>query len=204
MAISITTTINLLFGSHLMDPDTGIIMNNEMNDFSIPGQSNAFGYIPMKSNFVKPGARPLSSISPLIATIPACESGKPSTLALVIGSAGGSRIITAVAQTAALLLTKTAALFDPDRADTGTDEAAIPNLHDALATPRLHDQLMPPQVSFEWTYDNSTVRYMKSLGANVTWVAPGQSTVQAVRRRRGGIFEAASEPRQRNSGANTA
>lgn len=77
---SLTTTINLLFGSQLMIPETGIIMNNEMNgrplpnapysisgwlthialDFSIPGSSNAFGYIPSPSNYIRPGNRPLS------------------------------------------------------------------------------------------------------------------------------------------------
>ncbi|KAG5924305.1 hypothetical protein E4U42_004696 [Claviceps africana] len=65
--VSMTTTVNLLFGSQLMVPETGVIMNIEMNDFSIPGESNIFGYLPSEANFAKSGKRPLSSISPIMA-----------------------------------------------------------------------------------------------------------------------------------------
>lgn len=71
---------------------------------------------------------------------------------------------------------------------------------EALAKPRLHDQLVPNKVTFEYTYDNSTVAFMKSLGHNVSWVAPGQSSAQAIRVLPNGTFDAASEPRQLNSG----
>src|SRR5579871_4806897 len=70
MTISLTSTVNLLFGSRLMVPETGLIMNNEMNDFSIPGASNAFGYVPSPANYIRPGKRPLSSISPTIVEFP--------------------------------------------------------------------------------------------------------------------------------------
>ncbi|KAI0140430.1 gamma-glutamyltransferase 1 [Xylariaceae sp. FL1272] len=176
MAISLTTTINLIFGSQLMVPETGVIMNDEMNDFSIPGSSNAFGYVPSPANYIRPGKRPLSSISPTIVETP---EGK---LYLVIGSAGGSRIITATIQNVHHVLDQN--MTTPE----------------ALASPRLHDQLSPNQVSFEYAYDNSTVAYMQSLGHNVTWVAPGQSTAQGLRLLGNGTFEAAGEPRQVNSG----
>ncbi|KAI0905642.1 gamma-glutamyltransferase 1 [Ustulina deusta] len=176
LAVSVTTTINLLFGSQLMVPETGVIMNDEMNDFSIPGSSNAFGYIPSPANFIRPGKRPLSSISPVIVENP---DGK---LYFVIGSAGGSRIITATIQNIHHVLDQ---------------KLTAPQ---ALAQPRLHDQLSPNQVSFEYAYDNSTVAYMASLGHNVTWVAPGQSTAQGLRLLPNGTFEAAGEPRQKNSG----
>ncbi|KAL9025442.1 MAG: hypothetical protein Q9196_005735 [Gyalolechia fulgens] len=177
MAISLTTTVNLLFGSQLMVPETGVIMNNEMNDFSIPRSSNAFGYVPSPSNYVRPGKRPLSSISPTIV-----EFLANSTLYFVVGAAGGSRIITATVQNLWHVL------------DQGQNTAV------ALAQPRLHDQLSPNQVSFEYAYNNETVAFMKSLGHNVTWVAPGQSTAQALRRLPNGTFEAAGDPRQKNSG----
>lgn len=176
LAISLTTTINTLFGSRVMVPETGVIMNNEMNDFSIPAESNAFGYIPSPANYIRPGKRPLSSISP---TIVESADGR---LYLVVGSAGGSRIITATIQNIHNVL---------DRHMTTPQ---------ALAQPRLHDQLVPNQVSFEYAYDNRTVAYLQSLGHNVTWVAPGQSTAQALRMLPNGTFEAAGEPRQRNSG----
>lgn len=176
LAISVTTTVNLLFGSQLMVPETGVIMNDEMNDFSIPGSSNAFGYIPSPANFIRPGKRPLSSISPIIV-----ETAK-GKLYFVIGAAGGSRIITATIQNVHHVLDQN--LTAPQ----------------ALAQPRLHDQLSPNQVSFEYAYDNSTVAFMKTLGHNVTWVAPGQSTAQGLRLLPNGTFEAAGEPRQHNSG----
>ena len=118
MAISLTTTVNLLFGSQLVVPETGVIMNNEMNDFSIPNQSNAFGYAPSPANFIKPGKRPLSSISPTIV-----EYLKNGTLYYVIGSAGGSRIITATIQNLWHVL---------DQNET---------VKESLAEPRLHDQV---------------------------------------------------------------
>jgi gamma-glutamyltranspeptidase/glutathione hydrolase len=176
MSVSMTTTVNLLFGSNLMVPETGVIMNNEMNDFSIPGESNAFGYIPSAANFVRPGKRPLSSISPIIAET---ADGK---LFFSIGSAGGSRITTANIQNTIHLLDGNMTVLE------------------ALAQPRLHDQLVPSRVTFEYAYDNATVAYMKALGYNVTWVAPGQSTAQGLRMLPNGTFEAAGEPRQKNSG----
>ena len=179
MAISLTSTINLLFGSQLMVPETGVIMNNEMNDFSIPGSSNAFGYVPSPANYIRPGKRPLSSISPTIVEHP------DGSLYYVIGSAGGSRIITATIQNLVHVL---------DQNMTAPQ---------ALAQPRLHDQLVPNQVSFEYAYDNSTVAFMKARGHNVTWIAPGQSTAQGIRRLSNGTFEAAGEPRQKNSGGFT-
>ena len=69
----------------------------------------------------------------------------------------------------------------------------------SLAEPRLHDQLAPNVVSFEYAYDNGTTAFMKSLGHNVTWVAPGLSTAQGLRRLGNGTFEAAGEPRQKAS-----
>lgn len=145
-------------------------------DFSIPGSSNSFGYVPSVSNYVRPGKRPLSSITPTIVERP---DGK---LFLVAGSAGGSRIITATVQNII------------NSIDRGLSAAK------ALAKPRLHDQLMPNQVRFEYAYDNATVAFMKARGHNVTWVAPGQSTAHLIRVLPNGTFDAASEPRQLNSG----
>lgn len=176
MAISVTTTINTLFGSCLMVPETGIILNNEMNDFSIPGSSNKYGYIPSEANFIRPGKRPLSSISPIIAETP---DGR---LQFAVGSAGGSRITTATIQLVVHLLDQ---------------QMSVP---EALSQPRFHDQLVPAQITFEYPYNNSTVAYLKSLGNNVTWLAPGQSTAQALRVLPNGTFEAGGEPRQKNSG----
>lgn len=181
LSISLTTTINLLFGSTLMVPETGVIMNNEMNDFSIPGSDNAFGYVPSPANFVRPGKRPLSSICPLIV------SDEEGHAIFITGASGGSRIITSSVQSVINVL------------DRGMNAAA------ALDERRIHDQLMPPETTFELDFDNGTVEFMADRGHNITWVKPGKSAVQAIRvvellEDGGLVFEPVGEPRQANSG----
>ncbi|KAI7891678.1 gamma-glutamyltransferase [Mucor mucedo] len=86
-AVAQTTTINLLFGSKVMDRETGIIFNDQQADFSSPGTINAYGYSPTKNNFIAPGKRPLSSTTP---TIIEDAQGQ---LKMVVGSSGGSHIV---------------------------------------------------------------------------------------------------------------
>ncbi|KAK6348066.1 hypothetical protein TWF718_005885 [Orbilia javanica] len=176
LAISLTTTVNLLFGSRVMVPETGVIMNNEMNDFSIPGSSNAFGFIPSPANFIRPFKRPLSSVS---ASIVETADG---TLDFVIGAAGGSRIISSTIQNIINMV------------DHGY------SVTKALAAPRLHDQLTPNTCLIERTFDNSTVAYLESLGHDITYLPLAESSAQGLRRLANGTFEAAGEPRQKNSG----
>ena len=178
MSISMTTTINLFFGSEVMVPETGVIMNDEMADFSVPNISNVFGYYPSPANYIQPNKRPMSSISPVMVEF---ANG---TLFAVFGASGGSRIITAVIQVALNML---------ERKMT---------VREALKEPRLHDQLLPNQVSFEWDYDNSTVDYMAGRNHNVTWRSAGSSS-QAISITNG-HFEAAGEPRQDDSAGLTA
>lgn len=178
MAASLTTTVNLFFGSGIMVPETGVIMNNEMNDFSVPNVSNVFGYYPSPANYVKPRKRSMSSIAPIMADY---ANG---TLFAVLGASGGSRIITAVIQNALNVL------------NWGL------TVHQAVKQPRLHDQLLPNQVMFEWSYDNSTVEFMERRGHNVTW-GPAGSSAQAISIING-RFGAAGEPRQHDSAGLTA
>lgn len=184
LAISSTTTINTLFGSTLMTPKSGIILNNQMNDFSIPQANNEFGYPPSPANFIRPGKRPLSSITPVMAE-DVVDDGKGGTvgkLVLVTGAAGGSRIISSTAQVAWHVL-------DHDL-----------SIRDALNEPRLHDQLAPNYVSFEAKYDSGVVAGMAERGHNVTWINNWYSAVQGIRILANGLFEASGEPRQLNSG----
>ncbi|KAK4166112.1 gamma-glutamyltranspeptidase [Cladorrhinum sp. PSN259] len=178
MTVSSTTTINLLFGSKLMTPDTGIILNNEMDDFSQPGKKNSFGYEPSPNNFIAPNKRPLSSITPLIV-----EHASNRSLYFTTGAAGGSRIISSTMQTAYHILSGE------------TDK-----IYDAIRAPRLHHQLMPDVLNVEEGYDPSIYESLKSKGHNVSWVAPGQSAVQGLLRLWNGTFVAAGETRQLNSG----
>ena len=89
--VAITATVNTAFGSKVIVPGTGVVLNNEMDDFSImPGVPNAFGLVGAENNAVAPGKRPLSSMSP---TIVLDATGKP---VLTVGAAGGPKIITQV------------------------------------------------------------------------------------------------------------
>lgn len=162
--------------------EDGFILNDELDDFSSPGQTNAFGYAPSSANFIRPKKRPLSSISPVI--IEDIETGKTTH---ALGSAGGSRIVTAN-------------IINTYNALRGID------LQKSLALPRWHDQLLPATTTFEWAdsspqipdwkgFDNSTVAFLKSVGHNVSFTAPGSSTAQGVYFK-GGFYRGASEVRQ--------
>ena len=120
--VSLTSTVNTAFGARLMDSKSGVILNNEMNDFSIPGSTNFFGFEPSPNNFIRPGKRPQSSMSPVIV------EGPGNQIALAVGGQGGSRIISAVTQVLWYVL-------DWKK-----------NCSSALLQPRFHDQLQPNQV----------------------------------------------------------
>jgi len=126
-AVSLTTTVNTGFGSGVYSPATGILLNNQMDDFSRPGRANGYGLPPGSANFISPGKRPLSSMVPLIAADP----GPGGALRLVVGGSGGPRIITAVLTAASRLV----AFGEPPLA--------------AVAAPRLHHQLAPDSVFAE-------------------------------------------------------
>ena len=91
-AVAVTSTINYYFGAKMRSPTTGILLNNQMDDFSTPGLSNIYGLAPAPSNFIRPGKRPQSSMSPTIIL------DANSKVKLVAGASGGSRITTGVAQ----------------------------------------------------------------------------------------------------------
>eukprot|EP01035_Chromulina_nebulosa_P020104 gene20104-26102_t len=124
-AVSMTSTINTYFGSKVIGATTGILYNNEMDDFSIPGSPNYFGLSPSPSNYPEPFKRPLSSMSPSFLF------DKNGQLRLIGGASGGSRIITATAQVILNYLFKGM------------------NLLDAVVAPRIHSQLLPDTLYLE-------------------------------------------------------
>lgn len=123
--VACTATINTSFGSKVVIPGTGVILNNEMDDFSAqPGTPNYFGLIGGEANAVAPGKRPLSSMSPTIV----CRNGRP---IIALGAAGGPRIISAVLQELVNML----------------DLGMTPK--EALAAPRIHQQWSPDTLYVE-------------------------------------------------------
>lgn len=149
-AASLTTTINLYFGSLHPDPETGIIFNSQMDDFSVPGRDNAFDLRPSKFNLVGPGLRPLSSSTPTIVTA-------NDTLELVIGGSGGSRIVTAVFEG----LVK--------RLKWGTGKVEM------VRDGRMHHQLLPEEVMVEGSVRRDVVRALKERGHTVRVRAKGEA-----------------------------
>lgn len=124
-AVSVTTTLNGSFGSHVSVSGGGFLLNNEMDDFSAqPGEPNAYGLIGAEANAIEPGKRMLSSMSPTIVT----RDGK---VDMVLGAAGGPRIITATLQS---FLNK--AVFGM-------------RSQQATAQPRFHHQWLPDMIFFD-------------------------------------------------------
>ncbi|CAI4660837.1 AKH_1a_G0037060.mRNA.1.CDS.1 [Saccharomyces cerevisiae] len=161
-AVSLTTTINLLFGSLVHDPKTGVIFNNEMDDFAQFNKSNSFGLAPSIYNFPEPGKRPLSSTAP---TIVLSELGIPD---LVVGASGGSRITTSVLQTI-----------------VRTYWYSMPIL-ETIAYPRIHHQLLPDRIELESfpMIGKAVLSTLKEMGYTMKEVFP-KSVVNAIRNVRG-------------------
>jgi gamma-glutamyltranspeptidase / glutathione hydrolase len=142
-AVANTYTLNLGFGVGLVAEGTGILLNDELDDFAAkPGAANAYGLTGGAANAPGPGKRPLSSMTPTIML----KGGKPY---LVTGSPGGSRIITTALQ---VIL---------NAIDFRMDVAA------AVAAPRIHHQWLPDEVNAEQAVPAETVRGLEQLGHTV-------------------------------------
>lgn len=142
-AVSNTYTLNFSYGLGLVAAGTGVLLNNELDDFTAaPGASNAFGLVGFEANLPGPGKRPLSSMSPTIVM----KDGK---VVLVTGSPGGSRIISAVLQVIVNVL------------DYRMDVAA------AVAAPRLHHQWMPDEVRVEPGFSDEALAGLRARGHSV-------------------------------------
>jgi gamma-glutamyltranspeptidase / glutathione hydrolase len=142
--VSNTYTLNFSFGSNIVVPGTGMLLNNEMADFTTsPNAPNAFGLVQGEANSIEPGKRPLSSMSPTIIF----RDGKPW---LATGSPGGSVIISTVLQMAL-----NAMEFDM-------------NVATAAAQPRIHHQWMPDVLQMEEGFSVDTVRLLQGMGHPVS------------------------------------
>ena len=149
--ISNTYTLNSGFGSGIVINGTGVLMNNEMDDFvSAPGVPNQFGLVGGEANKIEPFKRPLSSMTPTLVL----EDGKP---ILATGSPGGSRIITAVLQ------------FLLNTLDFKME------ISDATVVPRIHHQWKPDVLMLESGFDIHHAKKIESMGQRIYMSGPGTS-----------------------------
>jgi gamma-glutamyltranspeptidase/glutathione hydrolase len=174
-AVSNTYTLNFSYGVGLVAEGTGVLLNNELDDFTAaPGASNAYGLVGFEANLPGPGKRPLSSMSPTIVL----KDGKP---VLVTGSPGGSRIISTVLQVIVNVL------------DYKMDVAA------AVAAPRLHHQWLPDEVRIEHGFAEDTLAALRAKGHRV--VEPmGQTSANSIAVTPEGLL-GAPDPRTRGAEA---
>jgi gamma-glutamyltranspeptidase / glutathione hydrolase len=173
--VACTATINTPYGAKVVVPGTGLLLNNEMDDFSLePGVPNFFGLIGAEANAVEPRKRPLSSMSPTIVL----REGQP---ILTLGAAGGPTIISQTVWNLINVL------------DLGLD------LDAALAAPRLHHQWRPDEVRVEKDLPADICEKLKAIGHSVKVVDTiGASNAVGYR---DGKFTAASEPRTTSGAA---
>jgi gamma-glutamyltranspeptidase/glutathione hydrolase len=143
-AVALTYTLNGSYGSGVTVPGTGILLNNEMDDFATkPGEANMFGLVQGEANKVEPGKRPLSSMTPTIVE----KDGK---LKLVVGSPGGGRIINAVLQAIINVI------------DFGM------NAQEAVDAPRIHHQWQPDKLYVQPGVSPDTTALLRQMGHDVT------------------------------------
>ncbi len=141
-AVSVTYTLNDWFGAKVTVPGTGVLLNNEMDDFTVKiGVPNLYGLVQGEANAIAPGKRPLSSMSP---TIVSNAEGKP---VMVVGTPGGSRIITAVLHTIINVI------------DYGM------NVQEAVDAPRFHQQWLPDVTNVEnFALSPDTTKMLTDMG----------------------------------------
>ena len=168
-AVAVTYTLNTNFGSGIVAKGTGILLNNEMDDFAAkPGVANAYGLVGGDANAVAAKKRPLSSMTPTLVL----KDGKPT---LVTGSPGGARIITTVLQTVVNTI------------DFGNNPA------EAAAAPRVHHQWTPDELRVEKGLSPDTLALLKQRGHNIA-VEPSMGRTQTIQIRNGMLY-GYSDPR---------
>ena len=168
-AIANTYTLNFSYGTGLVADGTGILLNNEMDDFSAkPGVPNGYGLLGGEANAVEANKRPLSSMSPTLVF----KDNKPY---IVTGSPGGSRIITTVLQVISNVI-------DHDM-----------NIAEATHAPRIHDQWLPDEIRIEKALNVDTIKKLESMGHTVSPQATMGST-QSIMVTPDGVY-GSSDPR---------
>lgn len=173
-AVAVTTTLNGNFGSKVAVGGAGFFLNNEMDDFTAkPGEPNMFGLIQGKANAIEPGKRMLSSMSPTIVT-------KNDSVRMVIGAAGGPRIISATLQNFLNM-----AVFEM-------------NAQQAISAPRFHHQWLPNNLYYEeFGISKDSRKTLQQMGHHLTTGSVGRAHIIQVDEH--GIRHGAPDPRGNGS-----
>ena len=173
-AVSNTYTLNFSYGSGMMIPGTGMLINNEMDDFSSkPGTFNGYGLLGSEANAIEGNKRPLSSMTPTIIF-------KDNEPYMVFGSPGGSRIITTVLQVALNVM-------DHDM-----------NIAQAVHSPRIHHQWLPEVLMIESGFGADTERLLNEKGYKL-YPSTTMGSVQAIMKE-GNYFYGSADPRRPSAG----
>ncbi|KAJ3494949.1 hypothetical protein NMY22_g20000 [Coprinellus aureogranulatus] len=193
MAVSITSSINRVFGSQVIDPDTGVILNDEMDDFSVPGKPNGWGRMEADEGFLVLGATdnyPAPFKRPLSSTAPTIIENEDGSLFLVVGGAGGSRIFPSVFQ---VILN----VVDAENRVSSSADSSILDLSAAVERSRLHNQLFPNVVDVDRPMGEGVVDALRGRGHVVEYLPKGRtSAVVNVVGVKGGRIFAASDSRK--------
>lgn len=163
-AVSVTSSINFYYGAGFSTLNTGIVMNNVMDDFSSPGIINYFGLKPSPANFIAPGKRPLSSMSPSIIV------DKNGNAKMVIGASGGTKITTGIA-----LVTMGKLWFGQ-------------TIKEAVDSPRIHHQLFPMNIEYEYGIIEDVVKGLREKGHGMIRYRDRGSVICALFRNKTGIY----------------
>ncbi|XP_077534255.1 scoloptoxin SSD14-like isoform X2 [Haemaphysalis longicornis] len=161
--IAVSSTVNYYFGSYVRTK-TGVVLNNQMDDFSTPGAVNFYGVAPSRANFIAPGKRPMSSMAPVVVV------DRLGDVVLALGGTGGSKITSGVA----LVTMRTLWMGN--------------TIKDAIDYPRLHHQLIPNHLMVESYFPKTYVEALQALGHKVTYPSGRFSIMMGVHARHGNLY----------------
>lgn len=163
VVISVSSTINFYFGS-LVRTNSGVLLNNEMDDFSTPGRLNIYKVAPSRANFIQPGKRPMSSMAPVVVVDPNGD------VRLALGGTGGSKI------TSGIGLVTVRTLWQNK------------SIKNAIDCPRIHHQLIPNQLMVEKNFSQICENSLRKFGHNVTRPNGRFNVIMGVHKKDGRLY----------------
>lgn len=171
-AVAATSSVNHLFGSKLFSTTSGVIFNNQMDDFSSPNEVNGYNYPPSATNYIEPRKRPMSSMNPSIIV------DSSSNVKMVIGGIGGSKITSGTA----LVILRS--LFYNE------------NIRQAIEAPRIHHQLIPNQITYQNEFNSDVLEGLRARGHQTAVTVGPDSIIVGIVKQSNGALAANSDYRK--------